>query len=89
MFRCMEKAWYRYACNAPDKKDEAANAAGLFPFPSVGWADEEFFLTFLVSAVLDNGVPRSLSLKTQHDAGCFVERALEKMMTCQHVVISS
>ncbi len=66
MFRCMEKAWYRYACNAPDKKDEAANAAGLFPFPSVGWA-----------------------LKTQHDAGCFVERALEKMMTCQHVVISS
>ncbi len=38
MFRCMEKAWYRYACNAPDKKDEAANAAGLFPFPSVGWA---------------------------------------------------
>ncbi len=53
MFRCMEKAWYRYACNAPDKKDEAANAAGLFPFPSVGWAwclfrEENFFLIPLI-----------------------------------------
>jgi hypothetical protein len=52
-FRCMEKARYRYACIAPDKKDEAANAAGLFPIPSIGWArclfrEENLFLIPLI-----------------------------------------
>jgi hypothetical protein len=49
----MEKAWYLYACNAPDKKDKAAKAAGLFPFPPIGWAwrlfrEENFFLIPLI-----------------------------------------
>jgi len=52
-FRRMEKAWYHYACNAQDKKDEVANAAGLFPFPSIGWArclfrEENLFLIPLI-----------------------------------------